>query len=89
MAAWNKASVRGELIKVFAQHAQSGTEVQESSHLVADLGIDSLGVMEVIADLEDAFEITIPDEALREVDTIADVASAIDAKLAADGRLEG
>jgi acyl carrier protein len=46
-------------------------------------------VMEVIADLEDAFKITIPDEALREVDTIGDVAVAIETKLKGEGRLEG
>jgi acyl carrier protein len=86
---WNRASVRSELIKVFEQHAQGVPKIDESSHLVADLGIDSLGVMEVIADLEDAFKITIPDEALREVNTIADVASAIEAKLSNEGRLEG
>jgi acyl carrier protein len=63
--------------------------VTEQSHLVADLGIDSLGVMEVIADIEDKFKLTIPDEALREVDTIADVARQIESKLADQGRLEG
>jgi acyl carrier protein len=88
MTAWNRDSVRAELFKVFEQHAQ-GAEVKESSHLVADLGIDSLGVMEVIADLEDAFKITIPDEALREVDTIGDVAQAIENKLKGEGRLQG
>jgi acyl carrier protein len=88
MTAWNRDSLRAELIKVFSQHAQ-GAEIKESSHLVADLGIDSLGVMEVIADLEDAFKITIPDEALRDVDTIGDVAAAIEAKLEREGRLEG
>lgn len=81
--------MRVELLKVFQLHAQNGIEVTESSHLVADLGIDSLGVMEVIADLEDAFKITIPDEALREVDTIGDVASAIETKLEREGRLDG
>jgi acyl carrier protein len=45
--------------------------------------------MEVIADIEDKFELSIPDEALREVETIADVARAIESKLAAQGRLLG
>ena len=89
MTAWSRANVRSQLIKVFEEHAQGGVAVSESSHLVADLGIDSLGVMEVIADLEDAFKITIPDEALREVDTISDVAAAIETKLRGEGRLEG
>jgi acyl carrier protein len=84
---WTSESVRSELIDLFKGHAQEGVPVSASSHLVADLGIDSLGVMEVIADIEDKFTVTIPDEALREVDTIEDVAAAIEAKLKNDGRL--
>ena len=45
--------------------------------------------MEVIADIEDKFKLVIPDEALREVDTISDVATAIETKLQGDGRLNG
>ena len=86
---WTRETVRGELLKLFEHHAQAGVKITEASHLVADLGIDSLGVMEVIADIEDKFKLTIPDEALREVDTIADVAGAIESKLQGDGRLEG
>ena len=81
--------MRTELLKLFQQHAQEGVSVSEKSHLVADLGIDSLGVMEVIADIEDRFKLVIPDEALRDVDTIADVAKAIESKLRGDGRLSG
>jgi acyl carrier protein len=86
---WKRETVRAELLKLFQEHAQEGVTVVEKSHLVADLGIDSLGVMEVIADIEDKFKLVIPDEALREVDTISDVAVAIETKLQGDGRLEG
>ncbi len=81
--------MRTELLKVFRRHAEDGADVTEGSRLVADLGIDSLGVMEVIADLEDKFHLHIPDEALREVDTIRDVATAVESRLQNDGRLEG
>lgn len=86
---WTRDSVRAELLKVFQRHAEDGAAVTEQSRLVADLGIDSLGVMEVIADLEDKFHLHIPDEALREVDTIRDVVAAVEARLQNDGRLEG
>ena len=86
---WTREAVRTELLKVFQQHAQPDVTVSESSHLVADLGIDSLGVMEVLAEIEDTFKLTIPDEALREVDTVADVAAALERRLGTEGRLEG
>jgi len=86
---WTRERVRGELIELFGQHLQQGASVAESSHLVADLGIDSLGVMEIVAAIEDRFGLNIPDEALREVETVADVAAAIETRLQREGRLQG
>jgi acyl carrier protein len=85
---WTSEMVRTELIGLLRNHTQGDAPVTGESHLVADLGIDSLGVMELLADLEDKFTITIPDEALREVDTVEDVAKAIESKLKTDGRLQ-
>jgi acyl carrier protein len=84
---WTRDNVRAEVKAILGPHAQAGAELTESSHLVADLGIDSLGVMEVVADLEDKFKLRIPDEALREVNTVADVAKAIETRLQREGRL--
>lgn len=86
---WNREAVQSEVVRLFGQHKQTDNEVSEASEIVADLGIDSLGVMEVLADLEDTFKLTIPDDALRDVNTIGDVAKAIVSRLENDGRLEG
>jgi len=84
---WKREAVRSEVLEILKPHAQGGAELTVASHLVADLGIDSLGVMEVVADLEDKFKLHIPDEALREVNTVADVCAAIEIRLSNDGRL--
>jgi acyl carrier protein len=84
---WTRESVRSELLELLGQHVPAGTPIVESSHLVGDLGIDSLGVMEIVAAIEDKFELNIPDDALREVNTVADVAAAIDVRLEREGRL--
>ena len=91
---WSRDQVKAEVIAILEPHAQTGSEgaaapITEASRLVADLGVDSLGVMEIVAELEDKFGLTIPDEALREVDTIGDVVKAVEGRLAQDGRLEG
>ncbi len=86
---WTRETVRAELIELLKGHAQNDVEVTDKSHLIADLSIDSLGVMEVVADLEDKFELHIPDEALREVETVEDVAKTIVTRLESDGRLAG
>lgn len=84
---WTRDKVREEVIQILKPHVQADAALSESSQLVADLGIDSLGVMEVVADLEDKFKLHIPDEALREVDTVGDVAKAITVRLEREGRL--
>lgn len=84
---WNRQAVQAELFKVFEQHKHTDVAVDESREIVGDLGIDSLGVMEVLADIEDTFKLTIPDEALKDMNTIGDVAGAILTRLESDGRL--
>lgn len=86
---WNRETVHEKLIEVFGQYKQTDAAPSAESQIVADLGIDSLGVMEVLADIEDTFKLTIPDDALRDINTIADVAAAILTRLEGDGRLEG
>lgn len=85
---FTREKVRAEVLELLRAHAQSAT-VTESSHLVADLGIDSLGVMELLADIEDKFGLSIPDDALRDVDTAASVMRAIEKRLEKEGRLQG
>ncbi|AUX46867.1 acyl carrier protein [Sorangium cellulosum] len=86
---WTRETLRAEIIKLLEGHTTGEVKVTESSHLVADLSIDSLGVMEIVADMEDKFDLTIPDEVLREVDTVADVVKTIELRLKNEGRLSG
>lgn len=86
---WTRESVRSELHTLLAQHADDGAAITDKSGLVADLGLDSLGVMEIIAEIEDKFELNIPDEVLREVETVGDVVAQIEKHLSAEGRLAG
>lgn len=85
---FTREAVRTEVRNLLRAHAQSGAEVTDSSRLVADLGVDSLGVMELIADIEDKFHLTISDDALREVERVSDVSAAIEKRLEAEGRLD-
>lgn len=78
---WTHETILGELLPLFKQHSQTDAAVSGSSRIIADLGLDSLGVMEAIADIEDKFRLQIPDEKLGDIETIADVASAIEAGL--------
>ncbi|AUX36350.1 MULTISPECIES: acyl carrier protein [Sorangium] len=86
---WTRETLRAEIIQLLEGHTAGEVKIEESSHLVADLSLDSLGVMEIVADMEDKFDLSIPDDMLREVDTVADVVKAIELRLKNEGRLSG
>jgi acyl carrier protein len=85
---WNSDTLRAEITTVLKSYAEGATDLEEKAELVADLGLDSLAVMEVVADIEDKFKLTIDDEDLQAVTTVGDVIKAIETRLRAAGRLE-
>ena len=50
---------------------------------VDQLGIDSLGLLEFLFELEDRFSVSIPPQAMPDVPTLREVAATVDAMLAA------
>ncbi|HWB59636.1 MAG TPA: phosphopantetheine-binding protein [Chthoniobacteraceae bacterium] len=50
---------------------------------LADLHIESLTMLEIVLDIQDAVEVVIEDTELREIKTLADVRRFLEAKLAA------
>jgi acyl carrier protein len=59
---------------ILKHHVELGRDIRPNDHIQNDLGLDSLGVMEVVADIEDSFDVTIPTETLSHVATVEDVA---------------
>ena len=47
--------------------------ITEASQLIADLGLSSLDVVNLIGIFEDQFDIEIPDRALKDLHTVGDV----------------
>lgn len=86
---WTRETVMTDLVALLGEYAEPGAEINDKSHLVADLGIDSLGVMEILQNIEDKFGFEIPNDLLTELETVADVHQAIVTRLQADGRLSG
>lgn len=65
------ASVGERVIEIVAD--QLGVErekVSPESHFVNDLGADSLDTVELVMELEDEFEINIPDDAAEKIQTV-------------------
>lgn len=59
-----------------------GKDVTGETDLVADLGLDSLQVMELLMEMEDAFDISIPVNVMADVRTVSELADAVQVLLA-------
>ena len=54
------------------------SKVQEGSSFIEDLGADSLDTVELIMQLEEAFDLQIPDEDAEKIATVGDAVKYID-----------
>ena len=62
---------------ILKHHVDVDRAILPTDHIQNDLGLDSLGVMEVVADIEDKFNVNIPNEMLANMLTVEDVARAL------------
>lgn len=49
-------------------------KITKDSELVTDLGLNSLDVINVVVEFEDRFDIEIPDQIIKELVTVGDIA---------------
>jgi acyl carrier protein len=68
-----------QVVALLQQHAPQPGPIQEDTELIKDLGFDSLKVMEMLHDVEDAFDITYPLNALSDLRTVKDFTTQIQA----------
>jgi acyl carrier protein len=59
------------------RHVEEGRTVRAQDHIMNDLGLDSIGVMELVADVETRFGVNIPAEMFQKIATVGDVARAV------------
>jgi len=77
MADTAPAGIESGVIDVLKSVSRRPIEPSLSSDLVADLGFDSLQVLEVVAELEDAFDISIPLNDVAAVRTVSQVVAQV------------
>jgi len=63
--------------EILKKHVEADRAIRPNDHIQNDLGLDSLGVMELVADIEDRFSVTIPNDVLSDISTVEDVAKAL------------
>ena len=66
-------SLRDKVIKIVCeQMGQSEDKVTEETSFINDLGADSLDTVELVMELEDEFDLSIPDDAAEKIKTVGD-----------------
>lgn len=70
--------VLDEVKQIVGEQMSLATEqIQDSSDLENDLGCDSLDVIEITMEIEEHFDITVPDDLSRQIRTVGDIAHGV------------
>lgn len=71
-------AIREQLYELIAPlDARDGGKLTPETRFVDDLGLDSVTIMELVAAVEDRFDITLPLNRLPEIRTIDDLAACV------------
>ncbi|MFM8387404.1 MAG: acyl carrier protein [Planctomycetia bacterium] len=66
-------SVKEKVIEIVCEQlGQPKEKVNESTSFITDLGADSLDTVELVMELEDEFDLSIPDEEAEKIKTVGD-----------------
>ena len=70
----SEAQLIEHLTELLQPFSKDGSPVTAETLLVEDLGLDSVQIMELLLDVEDRYDVSIPLNILPEVRTVADLA---------------
>lgn len=73
-----------QLIKMMKAYVPEGLNIGEDTNLISDLEFDSLKVMNLMEEIEDYFDISIPLNVLSEIRTVKDFALQLERIVAKD-----
>ncbi len=71
-------SVRDGIADALSQTVGRRIEITDDTNIARDLGLDSLAIMNFIMALEDEYDISIPLDRVAQVETVGDLAKAIE-----------
>jgi len=78
------SSRRAELLQIFKKTAADITERQfptvSEATAISEMGIDSLGMLEIVGSMERELKVQLPDEALASIQTVKDLLEVVEKK---------
>lgn len=69
------------VIKIYLPTDVSIDDIKPTSHLINELNINSANLVDIVLDVEDHFDITIEDDEIEKMDTVANALEIIGLKL--------
>jgi len=81
----NHGEILSDLFELLRPFAGEGSEIGAETELVGELGLNSLKVMDLLMDIEDKYDITVPLNILPEVRTVGDLAGQLEMLLRQSG----
>jgi len=70
----SQEEILSDLTDLLEPFAKDGRAIEPDTELVGELGLNSLKVMDMLMDIEDKYDITVPLNVLPEVRTVGDLA---------------
>ena len=70
--------ILSDLYELLRPSAKEGRDIDSETELVGELGLNSLKVMDMLMEIEDKYDITVPLNILPEVRTVGDLAGQLE-----------
>ncbi|MBT8280690.1 MAG: acyl carrier protein [Muriicola sp.] len=77
----DRYSTLTSIIKPYLPDDISADSISKDSHLINELNINSANLVDIVLDVEDAFDITLENEEMDDMQTVGDALNIIEAKL--------
>lgn len=71
--------IQSRVLELLRNKAGAERAIDLDSSVIDDTGLDSVSVMDLVMEIEDEFDISIPLDRIAEVRTVADLANAVEA----------
>jgi acyl carrier protein len=71
-----------DIIKIYLPEDVAVTDIEQDSHFMNDLNINSANLVDIVLDVEDAFDIRLENDDMDQMQTVNDAMAIIDSKLA-------
>lgn len=74
----SRQDVLGDVKRIVSEYVSMPAEKIEETHaLIVDLGCDSLDIIEITMEVEEHFDISVPDDAAQNINTVGDIADGV------------